>query len=807
MKKHVSHFLPLFLFISSTFLPAQVLLGDQNVESTLDSNPGGTAQAFQTTANASGTLNSLNLYVDPATTVGQAAIGLYSDSSGNPSTLLTQAIFTPQAGVWNSVSLTPVAVVAGTRYWIAVLGLGSGSIYFHEADNPCTSDGSSSSVLTSLPALWSTGGTAAACTLSAYGSSSGAVLLGDQNIETNGDSHQPGRAQAFQVIASTSGTLSAMSLYVDPVSTANQAAMGVYSDNSGQPSTLLTQVTFSPQPGVWNSYNVPPVPVVAGTPYWIAVMGLGSGRLYYRDSGFDCNSVGTQPFQTSLPGSWSTEVTYGMCALSAYATALTGVSVSPPSASLLPGATQQFTATVSGLSNTAITWSATGGTVSATGLYAAPSAPGTYRVTATSVADTTQSGSATVTVGASAGLSASLWPSTALPVTVDDGDSNAVEVGVQFMSSTAASITALKFYKSSNNVGTHVGNLWSSNGTLLASATFTNETASGWQTVALAQPVPIQPNTTYVASYHTNVGHYSDDVNYFSAAYNASPLQVPANGGVYAYGANSAFPTQVWNASNYWVDVVLQSTPALPSAIAISVSPLTASLAVGNTQQFTASVTGSANTAVAWSATGGSVSSTGLYTAPSISGTYMVTATSLADPSKSASATVTVNGSVAVTISPPALSIGLGGTQQFTATVTGTIDTAITWTASGGTISTSGLFTAPPAVTGIYVVTATSVADPTKSASATVTVVTALQHSATLSWDASASGVVGYNVYRAAQSGGPYTRINTALESATTYADLTVQAGQTYYYVVTAVDSSGLQSVNSNEATAVVPMP
>jgi len=76
-----------------------------------------------------------------------------------------------------------------------------------------------------------------------------------------------------------------------------------------------------------------------------------------------------------------------------------------------------------------------------------------------------------------------------------------------------------------------------------------------------------------------------------------------------------------------------------------------------------------------------------------------------------------------------------------------------------------------------------------------------------LSWTASTSSVVGYNVYRAAQSGGPYTMINTALQPGTSYADLSVQAGSTYYYVVTAVDSSGTESVNSNEVTAVVPSP
>ena len=72
-------------------------------------------------------------------------------------------------------------------------------------------------------------------------------------------------------------------------------------------------------------------------------------------------------------------------------------------------------------------------------------------------------------------------------------------------------ITGIRFYKASANTGTHIGNLWTSAGQLLASATFTNETASGWQQVNFSQPVPVTKNTTYVASYFAPNGHYSQD--------------------------------------------------------------------------------------------------------------------------------------------------------------------------------------------------------------------------------------------------------------------------------------------------------
>ena len=81
----------------------------------------------------------------------------------------------------------------------------------------------------------------------------------------------------------------------------------------------------------------------------------------------------------------------------------------------------------------------------------------------------------------------------------------------------AGQITALKFYRSASDTGTDLLDLWSSTGTKLASATFTNTAASGWQTVALATPVSISANTTYVASYHTT-GAYVATNNFFTTA-------------------------------------------------------------------------------------------------------------------------------------------------------------------------------------------------------------------------------------------------------------------------------------------------
>ena len=82
------------------------------------------------------------------------------------------------------------------------------------------------------------------------------------------------------------------------------------------------------------------------------------------------------------------------------------------------------------------------------------------------------------------------------------------------------------------------------------------------------------------------------------------------------------------------------------------------------------------------------------------------------------------------------------------------------------------------------------------------------QHSVDLSWNASqSSGVVGYNVYRGDTTGGPYSRINVPLEATTSYTDVAVSGGATYYYVVTALDDNNLESGYSSQAKAVIPAP
>ena len=167
----------------------------------------------------------------------------------------------------------------------------------------------------------------------------------------------------------------------------------------------------------------------------------------------------------------------------------------------------------------------------------------------------------------------SIWQDGTPTGAVDSSDASAVNLGVQFQAGTNGYVTGVRFYKESDNTGTHVGGLWSSTGTLLASGTFSSESASGWQELDFASPVAVTAGTTYVASYHTNVGHYAQTVNGLVSAVANGPLTALASGGVYGYSSSSAFPSSSFSASNYWVDAVFSQTVTIPAPTVTGVTP------------------------------------------------------------------------------------------------------------------------------------------------------------------------------------------------------------------------------------------
>lgn len=164
----------------------------------------------------------------------------------------------------------------------------------------------------------------------------------------------------------------------------------------------------------------------------------------------------------------------------------------------------------------------------------------------------------------------SIWLDADTPLVVSDSDTLSYEIGFKFRPLVDGQISGVRFYKASNNTGTHIGHLWTIGGTQLASATFTGESSEGWQTVTFATPVDVTANTVYVASYTLPNGHFSRSTNYFaSAGITSQYLEAVASGvsgenGVYSETPGT-FPDQSNGSNvNYWVDVTFIPNPDAP---------------------------------------------------------------------------------------------------------------------------------------------------------------------------------------------------------------------------------------------------
>jgi hypothetical protein len=327
------------------------------------------------------------------------------------------------------------------------------------------------------------------------------------------------------------------------------------------------------------------------------------------------------------------------------------------------------------------TWSLTSGSTLPAGLALSsngiisgtPTAPGTtsFTVKVTDSSSPAQTAQATlsITIASSApppGCPCTIWPSTATPGgSLDSNQTQPVELGVKFTSSAPGYVTGVRFFKGVNNTGTHLGHLWSNTGTVLATATFTGETGFGWQQVNFSSPVAIAANTVYVASYFSPTGDFSVDRSYFvTAGVNNPPLQALVDGGlgganaVYAYGSTSQFPVNSFQSSNYWVDVVFNTT-AQGAPLAVTTTSLP-----GGTQGTAYSQTltaGGGTSPYAWSLASGStlpagltLSSSGVISGPpSATGTtsFTVQVTDSSSPVQTAQATLSIT--IASSAPPP----------------------------------------------------------------------------------------------------------------------------------------------------------
>jgi hypothetical protein len=260
--------------------------------------------------------------------------------------------------------------------------------------------------------------------------------------------------------------------------------------------------------------------------------------------------------------------------------------------------------------------------------------------------------------------------------------------------------------------------------------------------------------------------------------------------------------------SNCTTTVTIDSVQSPGSPFSISGFQTPFSLAAGQTQSYTAvfmpTATGTATGSIVFASTVSSaqpvtVSLTGAGVA-STQGTLSSGPTALSfgsvtvNSTQSQTATITNTGAASVTISAVSVAgtgFSLGSvTTPFTLGVTQSVQLTVSFTPTASGSASGTLTITSNASNGTFGVPLTG---------------TGVPHSVALSWSESGSQLAGYNVYRSTVSGGPYSKINSALIVPTNYSDGTVASGTTYYYAVTAVGTSGMESAYSNQTTAAVP--
>lgn len=299
----------IILAFTSASADPDPILGDSAVEATPDSSALGVVEANQYVASSTGTVSSLAIYVDAANAATGIALGIYSDTGCVPGSLLAQGSATEvRNAAWNFVTVPSIGLDVGRPYWIARLALSGGSLVTRvnpSVANPDRGDARRNPV---LPATFDPAGSWPHLT-SMYAVSARAAggFVGDNTVEGTPDSSSVGTVEANQFTATTSGSVNSISIFLDASNQATSIALGIYSDASGVPGTLLTQGSRSGlTSGAWNSASTPAITLTAGVSYWIAHLAQAGGNLVTRINSASPNPdrVDTRASAT-LPASFS----------------------------------------------------------------------------------------------------------------------------------------------------------------------------------------------------------------------------------------------------------------------------------------------------------------------------------------------------------------------------------------------------------------------------------------------------------------------------------------------------------------------
>jgi hypothetical protein len=649
--------------------------------------------------------------------------------------------------------------------------------------------------------------------------------------------------------ADQAGTISAIRFYKSPADSSKQHVVNLWSSTG----TLLASATSTSETASgWQQVNlISTAAITVNTVYvvsYFSASGSFSATWGYFNQPVDnpplhavvnsaSNGNGVYVYGTS--SAFPTYSGYGanywvdvVFTPSTGAASLVSLQVNPSNPSIALGSTQQFQAigTFSDNSTQDLTSSVS---------WASSGSPLVAKITGGGLATGTGQGSSVITATASNGIvgtttltvtntslpsAYTLFNSSAVPTLLNNNAGGSIELGMKFTADQAGIINAIRFYKSPFDSSTqHVANLRSSTGQLLATVTFNNETASGWQQVNLASPVAISANTVYVVSYFSASGSFSATWGYFNQPVDNPPLHAVVNSasngnGVYVYGTSSAFPTYSGYGANYWVDVVF--TPSTGVQVPLSITNLTLPGGQVNSAYSTA-VTATGGTApYTWSISSG-VLPTGLSLAtgtgvisgtPSASGTFNVTLAVHDAQGVSTTANFSITIAASLQITTTSLPSGVVG-SPYDATLAATGGTPpYTWGIASGSLpsslalaATTGTISGTPSTSGTF----TPTVQVTDSANNTVTqpysfAISDPAYSVQLTWTASpTTTVTGYNIYRG--TGGGYSKMNSSPVPELAYTDLTVVIAQTYYYAVTAVDASGDESAYSADVQINVP--
>ncbi|HYI01067.1 MAG TPA: hypothetical protein VD972_34250, partial [Hyalangium sp.] len=411
------------------------------------------------------------------------------------------------------------------------------------------------------------------------------------------------------------------------------------------------------------------------------------------------------------------------------------VHVVPEFAAVSVGLRQTFSASVSGTANPAVTWSVVGGSangsISAEGNYTAPGSPGIYRVAATSVADPSKSHSVDVFVQSSGAVAAVISPATATlapgafqTFTFTSGAGAITPSSVNWSvleADLGGAVSPTGLYRAPPTEGTYHLLASSYDGSYAVATLRVAQQATPTVSVlpgsARLRPGQQQSFAAYVTeSSNSSVtwsatGGFIDSGGVFTA---------PAVPGAYTLRATSVAVPQV----SQTVQVVVVDDFREGGMV---ISPTMVTVPTHAYYAFTGANSGASDNAVYWRVlegpAGGSITARGGYIAPSTPGTYTVVLDGGGFYSPLfayALVRVVEPSQTSVSVLPAKVQVPPGGKLSLIASVSGNSDTRVEWTTSGGFLQ-GALYTAP-AVPGTYAVTATSTADPTKSASATVTV-------------------------------------------------------------------------------------